>query len=72
MIKAKLSDLKIGNEIVIQITGAKEYHKIRSKLTEFEMKKLKVWQPKEETEQEYQEYKSVIKYYVKMGCAYIE
>lgn len=78
MKKAKLSDLKIGRNIIIIIGDRKkikksDIHTIRPRLTVSELKKHGIkWKPKEETEKEYKEYKDVLRYYVKNGFVYIK
>ena len=61
----ELSDLKIGVELHINMGGKTTKHIVRKRIDLLELKRNKCskW-AKEETEEEYQEYKRVIKYYV--------
>jgi hypothetical protein len=62
-----VSDINIGKEVFICCGGNSEKHIIRPRLTETEMKKFNIRYPKEETLQEYEEYKRIIKFYALKG-----
>ena len=64
-----VSDIKIGKEVYICCGGRPEKHIIRGRLTISELKKQGItWHPKEETLDEYEEYKRIIKFYALNGC----
>ena len=76
MTPAKQSDLKIGKEIIIWINKtdkkAKETMVYRVRIDKALLKKGCYGWAEEETPEEYESYKNTIKYYVKMGYAYLE
>ncbi len=72
MRKANLKDLKIDAEIIVSCGGKTQLHKIRKRLDKTELAKHKITRyPKEETEQEYQIYKSWLQSYLKSGFLFI-
>lgn len=72
MRKAKLSDLKLGCEIIVNCGGKNQLHIIRKRLDKSELKKHKItWNTIEETEQEYQIYRSWLTSFQKSGFLFI-
>jgi len=72
MIQAKLSDIKIGVNLMVDMGYKKEHMIFRDILIkkDYAKNKLSKW-CKVETEEEYREYKRIIKQYVKNGFVYI-
>ena len=73
MIPATKKDLKIGNTVLINMGGKILRHTIRKRLDVAELKKHKIYKhPKEETEDEYKEYKRIIKHYLNINLIYTD
>ena len=66
-IKLNPSDLKIGKDVYIYFGIKYMRHTIRARLTINELRKEKISYPKEETKEEYEEYKRIIKKYCHDG-----
>ncbi len=70
--KAKVSDLKIGLVCWFDFGGNLSKNIIRGRLTIPELRKNKIGYPKEESIEDYTEYKRIIKKFVNDGNILIE
>lgn len=70
--RAKPSDLNIGLVYYLDFGGELSRGVLRSRLTLPVLRKLKIGHPKEETLEEYVEYKRIIKKYAEDGNLLIE